>query len=127
MSLNERFLKAIRKKARRGFSGYPIGTIAFYGPNDRLASKVAASVTLAEGAEPHIERWLHEDTDIRKEPTVLEQVLAFFHLHCVKSVVLTDRIIGCPHEEGIDYPEGTKCPSCPFWASRDRWSGERIQ
>src|SRR4051812_9319014 len=40
-------------------------------------------------------------------------------------VVMTDRIIGCPHEEGIDY-EGTTCPTCPFWAGRDRWTGKRL-
>jgi hypothetical protein len=40
-----------------------------------------------------------------------------------KTVVMADRIIGCPHEEGVDYPDGEKCPSCPFWATRDRWSG----
>jgi hypothetical protein len=38
---------------------------------------------------------------------------------------MTDRIIGCPHEEGIDY-EGAACPACPFWAGRDRWTGERV-
>ena len=43
-----------------------------------------------------------------------------------KSVVMTDRIIGCPHEEGIDY-EGATCPHCSFWAGRDRWTGERLQ
>ena len=42
-------------------------------------------------------------------------------MHAVKGVVAVDRIIGCPHEEGIDYPEGGKCPACPFWASRDRF------
>jgi hypothetical protein len=35
------------------------------------------------------------------------------------------RIIGCPHEEGIDY-EGATCPACPFWAGRDRWTGKRL-
>ncbi|SJM33792.1 hypothetical protein [Mesorhizobium delmotii] len=27
-------------------------------------------------------------------------------------------------EEGIDYPEGSTCPDCPYWARRDRWTGE---
>lgn len=31
--LKERFKKALLKKARRGFSGYPVATVAFYGPN----------------------------------------------------------------------------------------------
>ena len=127
MSLNDRFQKALQKRARRGFSGYPIGTIAYYGPDDKFASKVAASVMLAEGAEPRVERWLREDADIRRDPSVFEAILGFFRSHGVKSVVVADRIIGCPHEEGIDYPEGEKCPQCPYWASRERWSGERLQ
>jgi hypothetical protein len=36
---------------------------------------------------------------------------------------MTDKIIGCPHEEGIDYPDGEQCPVCPYWAGRDRWTG----
>ena len=35
---------------------------------------------------------------------------------------MTDRIIGCPHEEGIDYADGTVCPMCPYWQDRDRWT-----
>jgi hypothetical protein len=30
------------------------------------------------------------------------------------------------HEEGIDYPEGEACPRCPFWAGRDRWTGQSV-
>ncbi|WP_244144532.1 hypothetical protein [Paraburkholderia hospita] len=41
-----------------------------------------------------------------------------------RSVAAVNRIIGCSHEEGIDYPEGESCPRCPFWSNRDRWSGE---
>jgi hypothetical protein len=43
----------------------------------------------------------------------------------VRSVAMVGRIIGCPHEEGIDY-QGPTCPLCPYWAGRDRWSGERM-
>jgi hypothetical protein len=35
---------------------------------------------------------------------------------------MTQEIIGCPHEEGIDYPEKEDCPQCPFWKGRDRWA-----
>ena len=31
-----------------------------------------------------------------------------------------------PLEEGVDYPEGQTCPSCPYWANRDRWTGEVV-
>jgi len=39
---------------------------------------------------------------------------------------MVDRIIGCPHEEGIDYPLGRTCPRCPFWAGIDRFTHEPI-
>lgn len=39
---------------------------------------------------------------------------------------MVDKIIGCPHEEGKDYPMGKKCPQCPFWVNRDRWTVEII-
>jgi hypothetical protein len=45
----------------------------------------------------------------------------------VKTVVIADAIMGCPHEEGIDYPDGDSCPKCPYWAGRDRFARVRIQ
>jgi hypothetical protein len=39
-------------------------------------------------------------------------------------VAADNRIVGCPHDEGIDYPDGEKCPQCSFWANRDRSSDE---
>jgi RNA polymerase sigma factor (sigma-70 family) len=36
--------------------------------------------------------------------------VAFIKAQHVRSVVVTDGIIGCPHEEGVDYPEGKSCP-----------------
>jgi hypothetical protein len=56
-----------------------------------------------------------------------EQIAAFIKTQDVRSVVVTDGIIGCPHEEGVDYPEGKSCPQCPYWAGRDRSTLERIQ
>lgn len=54
---------------------------------------------------------------------ISEQIRAFLELHNPVRVVVTQSIIGCRHEEGIDYPEGQPCPRCPFWEGRDRWTG----
>ncbi len=117
----------LQKRARRGFRGYPIATIAFYGPTDTRATKVAVGIVRAEGADPEvIERWYSEDEDVRYSAAIGREIRAFIEKHGVKSSVMTDGIIGCPHEEGIDYPEGEVCPRCPFWAGRDRWTGEYI-
>ena len=78
-------IRRLGKKAKRGFRGYPMAAIAFYGPDATVAAKVTVGIVPAE-----------------------------------------DRIIGCPHEEGIDY-EGPTCPMCPHWAGRDRWTGEVVQ
>ena len=116
------------KKAERGFHGYPIATIAFYGPTDKLATKVAVSIILTENHEPDVlERWFSESgLDVRHDPAIGEQVVAFLKTHAVRSTVVADGIIGCPHEEGVDYPEGKYCPQCPYWEGRDRWTKERI-
>ena len=70
-------------------------------------------------------KWYSEDADVRHDADILEEVQAFFGEFGALSVAMPDRIIGCPHEEGIDY-EGPVCPECPFWANRDRWTGEIV-
>jgi hypothetical protein len=115
----------LTKRANRGFRGYPAATVAFYGPDDRRASKVAVGIVPAEQAAPsEMERWYSEDRDVRDDPDVATAIQRFIEKHEAKSVVVTDRIIGCPHEEGTDYARGAKCPQCPFWAGRDRWTGD---
>jgi len=52
------------------------------------------------------------------DPKVTEEIRKFFALHGVKSVIMTDGNLGCPHEEGIDFPRGRDCPFCPFWAGK---------
>ena len=115
------------KKARKGFRGYPIATVAFYGPTAKLATKVVVGIVPSEDADADpLKSWTSEGDDVRKSREILGEILAFLDEHAPKSVVMTDRIIGCPHEEGKDYPEGEVCPECPYWANRDRWTGERI-
>lgn len=118
--------KRLAKKARRGFRGYPVATVAFYGPNDRLASKVAVGILLGEDEDvAELRRWTSADGDVRQDPAISEAILEFIGQFEVKTVAMTDRIIGCPHEEGVDY-QGAVCPTCTFWTDRDRWTGEVI-
>jgi hypothetical protein len=113
----ERARKRLDKRAKKGFRGYPVATVALYGPDDTMATKLTVGIVPAENAEAtHLQRWFSEGSDIRNDVDVAEEVLAFIADTGAKSVVMTDRIIGCPHEEGIDY-EGSTCPNCPFWAA----------
>ena len=116
MSRSSRYY--LEKRAKQGFRGYPIATLAFYGPTADFASKVAVAVFRAEGGEPDVlERFFSQGPDVRFDESIGERVLVVIESNGTQSVVMTDSIIGCPHEEGIDYPEGTSCPQCLFWAA----------
>ena len=119
-----RLKKRLAKKAKRGFRGYPVGTLCCYGPDDRRASKlVAAIVEEEDGEATEMQKWYSEHGDVRDTLEFIEEVVALFDRFGVRSMVMPEGIIGCPHEEDIDY-QGPVCPKCPFWANRDRWTGE---
>ena len=127
MSLKtERNKKKIANKARKGFRGYPTATVAYYGPTDKKATKVVVGIVEKEHAKPEpMKSWL-SDVDVRNDSLIMEELLAFIAEYNTKSVIMVDSIIGCPHQEGIDYPDGEECQECTFWKGRDRWLGERI-
>jgi len=121
MKLGRQPSKWLVKKSKVGFRGYPMGTVAFYGPDDRRANKVAVAVFTAPDTEPaELRRWFADSGDIRKDLATSEEISLFLQNHGVRSVGMTEIILGCPHEEGIDYPSGEACPQCPFWAGRER-------
>jgi hypothetical protein len=105
----------LHKKTRRRSRTYPLGTIADYGPDDRRATKVVVGIVDKQNNLLAMGKWFSEQDDARLSSTINQQHAA--------SAVMVDRIIGCPHEEGIDYPLGGACPHCPFWKGKDRWSG----
>jgi hypothetical protein len=127
MSLSrQQRMKRLAKKAKRGYRGYPLGTIAFYGEDGSRATKLAAGVKFSEHEPAMMRRWFSTETDVRDDAEILAAVIAYFEENGVLTVSMVDRIIGCPHEEGVDY-EGPTCPACPYWAGRDRWTGEMIE
>jgi hypothetical protein len=70
-------------------------------------------------------KWYCDHGDVRDNLEIIEEVIAFLEQFGTRSVVMPESIIGCPHEEEIDY-HGPVCPECPFWANRERWTGELI-
>jgi len=118
----------VLRRARKGFRGYPVATVAYYGPDARRATKVAVGILdRQDGDVTALERWFSDTSDVRFDQRTNQAIADFITKHGAISVAMTDRIIGCPHEEGIDYPKGETCPHCPYWANRDRWTGELIE
>ena len=124
--MEDRLLKRLRKKARRGLRGWPLATIAFYGPNLDQATKVTVGIVPTENAEvAELRDWKVDRGDVRTDTGIAREMLEFIEEHGVLSVAMTDGIIGCPHQQGIDY-EGEWCPVCVFWHGRDRFAGQRV-
>jgi hypothetical protein len=121
----DRSTKRLAKKARRGMRGYPLGTVAYYGPDDSRATKVVAGIQLVADADLELRKWFVETGDARIDPIITQELLAHFEENGVKSAAMIDRIFGCPHEEGVDY-EGEYCPVCAFWIGRDRYTGKQV-
>ena len=84
-----------------------------YGPDDRTATKITVGIVPA--AEEH--------TDIRGDIQDTEKMLAFIAEDGAKSVIMSDRITGCPHEGSVGY-DGVTCRACPVWAGLDRLMGK---
>jgi hypothetical protein len=114
--------------SRKNSLRHPIGTLMAYGPDNTRATKLVAAVFNRPGQEEPdaLHRWFVDTGDVRNEPTIAGEVAAFFKQHGVKETAVADRITGCPHEEGVDYPMGRPCPHCPFWASIDRFTHEPV-
>jgi hypothetical protein len=108
-------------------SGFPIATIAYYGPDDETATKVAVGIVGSKDEIIEMKRWHVRSLDVRIDRAINTEILLFIKGQRVKRVVVAGRIIGCPHEEGTDYPEGATCPQCPFWTIKDRWTGELLK
>ncbi len=127
MSRRSPLKKSLAQKSRQGFRGYPVATIAYYGPDNQRASKAVVGIFMKENEEAKVlERLFAKEEDARHDPAIQEKILELIKTHSIRSVSVADGIFGCPHEEGIDYPAGKSCPQCPYWAGRDRSTLERI-
>lgn len=121
-----RLRSRLAKRSRRGFRGFPAATVAYYGADDAKATKAVVTIVPARGADPvHQAVFISDVSDVREDPITDDKVVAFAEKHEALSVVVAREILGCPHEEGVDFPAGGTCPSCPFWADRDRWAATK--
>ena len=103
-----------KSKKQRKQSRLPVVTVAYYGPDDNTATKIVVGLVNERGKGPaELKRWWGQD--VMRDRGIQQQVADFIATHRAKSVVVTEGIIGCPHEEGIDFPSGQECPYCPFW------------
>ncbi len=95
---------------------YPTAIVIPYGPNDKTVTKLVASVMDSSDRILATERWVA--SDILNDEQIARQMYEFMRTYGTKTVVSATAVLGCPHEEGEDFPEGEDCPFCPFWKGK---------
>jgi len=94
----------------------PVATVLLYGPDRHTASKLVVRIVERHSGKVMVERsWTSTTADIRFDQAIYQQALDYIKEQNAEQVVMSDRISGCPHVEGTDYPVGHPCPYCPAW------------
>ena len=110
-------MEGLQRRAQNGFQGYPLGIVAFYGPDDQTATKAVIGIVNAAGSTAQeVKQWHFENGDLRKDVPSIKALFRYIEAHAVVSVALTPGIYYCPHEPGVDFPEGESCSRCSFWS-----------
>lgn len=109
-----------RENPSRRNSCYPIGTIVYYGPDNVTATKVAVGIVDSRYEVIDLKIWHLRSEDIRVDREINDEISEFLKHHNTKRVAASGKVVGCPHEEGKDFPVGSKCPHCIYWSNIDR-------
>ena len=83
--------KRINKRVKRGFHGYPMISIQYFGPTEVLATKVEVGFIEQENAEPMLETF-NSETDIRQDETVQTTIIKIIDRVDAKTVTLEDKV-----------------------------------
>src|ERR1041384_7125849 len=90
MKIRSKSHTPLRKKARKGFRGFPVPTVALFGPGDLPATKhplvgpsarrgrnLCVVIRSHEGADRELLKCYSEDSDIRSIPNTESEIEAF--------------------------------------------------
>lgn len=83
--------KRIAKQLKKGFKGYPLISIQYFGNTSEVASEVVISFTLEEGAEPQ-EQKLSSDHDVREDEAIQSVIIKIIDRANANSVTEIDGI-----------------------------------
>jgi len=83
--------KRITKHVNRGFKGYPLINIEYFGATSDVANQVAVQFTLTEGDSPQQEI-LASKIDAREDETIQTSLLKIIERTQVSSVLQTEGV-----------------------------------
>lgn len=87
----EKSHKRIAKQVKKGFQGYPVISIVYYGPNEALATKVVVGFTEEDNAQMMTETFSTQ-ADIREDTAVQTTIIKIIDRSGAKSVTMDERV-----------------------------------
>lgn len=86
--------KLIAKRVKRGFQGYPLISITYYGPHEQLATQVVLSFVAEEGAPAQLEKFSTQ-SDAREDATVQSTIVKIIERSGAKTLTLEPPVLEC--------------------------------
>jgi len=121
-SVRNRAKATLKKRTRRGFRGYPIATVAYYGPDDRTVNRISVGIIAEDGGEADMRRFYGEPgQNIRDDIPIHRAVVDHIKARKVVSVALLDQVNGCSCHDDDEMPAAVRCAvPCTFWEDVER-------
>ena len=94
-------------------TSFPLATITYHGPHPDHATKIVVGILKDQDQAPLIKSWTGDN--IAEDVETAKAISLYIQGHDVVRVLTSEWVLSCPHEAGIDYPEGEPCPYCPDW------------
>ncbi|NVK43911.1 MAG: hypothetical protein HWE39_21935 [Oceanospirillaceae bacterium] len=81
----EKAKKRIAKQVGKGFKGYPLVSIEYFGEKPELATEVVIQFVPEEGAEPQCQKFSSKQ-DVREDERIQTVILKIIERACANSV-----------------------------------------
>ena len=94
-------------------TSFPLATITYHGPSPDHATKIVVGILQDQNQAPLIKSWT--GNNIAEDVDTAKAISHYIQGFDVARVLTSEWVLSCPHEAGVDYPEGESCPYCPDW------------
>lgn len=83
--------KRIAKQVRKGFNGYPLISLEYFGKTPESATEVVISFTLEENTEPQKQKFVSK-SDVREDETIQSTLVKIIERANAKTVNEIERV-----------------------------------
>ena len=109
---SDKFTRKLETLSKKGFRGYPLAEIQYYGPSPYRAKKVVLVIEDEEGSRKTLKEFNTQGWDLRGTSNIDRSLLQMLKEHGVATLKMDERSRGC--HKSMDDPE------CRYWKALPR-------